>query len=141
MDLALCKGLSDKRIAELKKLNINTLEQLIKHYPRTYLDLTKVNSVRNALHNERILTIAKVNTIPIVQKGGRVNYVKIYCSSMGDSFTIIWFNQPYVVSKLKVGVEYLFYGRITNKMGVITMTNPTFEEVDISAPISSVTST
>ena len=49
---------------------------------------------------------------------------------MGDNFTIIWFNQPYVASKLKVNVEYLFYGRITNKMGVITMTNPTFEEVD-----------
>lgn len=130
MELALCKGLSDKRIAELKKLNINTLEELIKHYPRTYLDLTKVNSVRTAMHNERILTIAKVNTIPTVQKGGRVNYVKVYCTSMGDNFTIIWFNQPYVASKLKVNVEYLFYGRITNKMGVITMTNPTFEEVD-----------
>ncbi len=130
MELALCKGLSDKRIADLNKLNIYSLEDLIKHYPRAYLDLTKVNSVRNALNNERILTVAKVNTVPTVQKGGRVNYVKVYCSSGEDTFSVIWFNQPYVASKLKVGAEYFFYGRISNKTGLITMTNPTFEEVD-----------
>ncbi len=130
MELNLCKGLSDKRIAELKKLNINTLEDLIKRYPKSYLDLTKINSVRNVLHNECILTIAKVNTNPTLQKGGRVNYVKVYCSSGNDNFSIIWFNQPYVASKLKVDKEYFFYGRITNKTGLITMTNPTFEEVD-----------
>ncbi len=129
MQLNLCKGLSDKRIADLNKLNITSLEGLIKHYPKSYLDLTKVSSVRSAYHNECVLTVAKVDTMPIVQLGGRIKYVKIICSSNTDTFTIIWFNQPYVASKLKLGVEYFFYGRITNKFGVITMTNPSFEEV------------
>ncbi len=130
MELELCKGLSDKRIADLNKLNINSLEDLIKHYPKSYLDLTKINSVRNAMNNECVLTVAKVNTIPVVQKGGRVNYVKVFCTSGSDTFSVIWFNQPYVASKLKVNKEYFFYGRITNKTGLITMTNPTFEEAD-----------
>ncbi len=130
MELELCKGLSEKRIADLKKLNINSLEDLIKHYPKSYLDLTKINSVTNALNNECVLTIAKVNTVPVVQRGGRVNYVKVFCLSGSDTFSVIWFNQPYVATKLKVNTEYFFYGRITNKTGLITMTNPTFEEVD-----------
>ena len=130
MDLNLCNGLSEKRIAELNKLNIYTLQDLINHYPKSYLDLTKINSVRDAMHNECILTVAKVSTLPVVQKSGRVNYVKIYCSSGNDTFCVIWFNQPYVATKLKLNTEYFFYGRITNKTGLITMTNPTFEEAD-----------
>lgn len=130
MQLNLVKGLSEKRITDLKKLNIHTLEDLSKHFPKSYLDLTKIEKVTNAYHNECILTVAKVLTVPRVQVGGRVKYVKVICSSMGDTFTIIWFNQPYVVDKLKEDEEYFFYGRITNKMGLITMTNPTFEPIN-----------
>ena len=49
MQLNLVKGLSEKRIADLKKLNINTLEDLSKHFPKSYLDLTKIEKVLNKL--------------------------------------------------------------------------------------------
>ena len=89
MQLNLVKGLSEKRITDLKKLNIHTLEDLSKHFPKSYLDLTKIEKVTNAYHNECILTVAKVLTVPRVQVGGRVKYVKVICSSMGDTFTNI----------------------------------------------------
>lgn len=37
-----------------------------------------------------------------------VKYVKVYCTQYGEPFTAIWFNQPYVLGKLKEDAEYLF---------------------------------
>ena len=45
-------------------------------------------------------------------------------------FTAVWFNQPYVMSHLRAGEEYLFYGRIKSDFGGVSIINPTFEPVD-----------
>ncbi len=129
MELKEIKGLSDKRISDLNKLGICSAENLIKHFPKNYIDLTKVTPIRFAYHNECVLTVARVELEPQIS-GGRVKYVKTYCTQGEDTFSVIWFNQPYVASKLKRDKEYVFYGRVTNKFGMISMTNPVFEEVD-----------
>lgn len=59
----------------------------------------------------------------------RLKTVRAYCSQNGRAFTAMWFNQPYVAQKLKDG-EYLFYGRVQNKYGQVTVINPSFEELD-----------
>lgn len=130
MKLSDIKYLSDKRILDLKKLGITSIDGLINNFPRSYLDMTKITQIKYAYHNEFVLTVAKVETEPRVFNSGRVKYVKLYCSHMSDTFSIVWFNQPYVVDKLKVGEEYFFYGRVSNKLGLVSMTNPIFEPVD-----------
>ena len=130
MELKEIKGVSDKRVADFKKLNITSVESLIKHYPKNYLDLTRVTPIKFAYNNEFVLTVARVETEPTVSVGGRVKYVKVYCTQETDTFSIVWFNQPYVKNRLERDKEYFFYGRVTNKFGMISMTNPTFEEVD-----------
>ncbi len=130
MSLSSIKYLSEKRIADLKKLGIFSLEDLANNFPRNYLDLTKITEIKYAYHNEFVLTVAKVETEPREFNSGRIKYVKLYCSQRADTFSIVWFNQPYVKSKLTVGKEYFFYGRVSNKFGMVSMTNPVFEPVD-----------
>ncbi len=130
MKLKDVKYVSDGRIKELKKLSINTAEDLIKYFPRNYLDLTVVTPLSSAYNNDVVLTVAKVEVEPRQSVGGRVKYVKAYCSQCADTFSVVWFNQPYVASKLKSGEEYFFYGRVSVKYGMVSMTNPIFEPVD-----------
>ena len=130
MSLSSIKYLSDKRIADLKKLGIFSLEDLANNFPRNYLDLTKITEIKYAYHNEFVLTVAKVETEPREFSSGRLKYIKLYCSQRADTFSIVWFNQPYVKNKLSVGKEYFFYGRVTNKYGMVSMTNPVFEPVE-----------
>ena len=127
MKLKDVKYISDKRIQDLKKLNILTPYDLINHFPKNYLDLTKVTPLKDAYNNDFVLTVAKVELEPRQSAGGRVKYVKAYCSQGADTFSIVWFNQPYVVGKLKCGEEYFFYGRVSIKYGMVSMTNPVFE--------------
>ena len=129
MKLNSIKNVSDKRVLDFNKLGVYSVEDLIKFYPRYYLDMTKITPIKDAYHNDCVLTVAKVEIQPRVQSGGRVKYVKTYCSQNKDTFEIIWFNQPYVANKLKCGEEYFFYGRVQNKFGIASMVNPVFEPV------------
>lgn len=130
MELLDIKYLSEKRIKELNKLNIYSCEDLINNFPRNYLNLTKITPIKYSYHNECILTVAKIETEPQLFNSGKLKYVKVFCSQENDTFSIVWFNQPYVLKKLESGKEYFFYGRVSNKYGLVSLTNPVFEEVD-----------
>ncbi len=110
-------------------MGIYDCEGLIKNYPRSYLDMRKTCDLSDSYHNDVILTVAKVETAPQVFNSRRIKYVKVYCSQSAYTFSIVWFNQPYVASKIEAGKEYYFYGRVSNRMGLVSMTNPVFEEV------------
>ena len=138
MELNNIKYLSTKRVAELNKMGIKDCEGLIKNFPRSYLDLRKTTDLISCYHNDVVLTLAKVETAPQVFNSGRLKYVKVYCSQSANTFSIVWFNQPYVANKIVAGKEYYFYGRISNKMGLVSMTNPVFEEVENNSKLKGI---
>lgn len=131
MELKNIKGLSDKRITELNKIGIYSPEDLIKHFPRNYLDLTHVIPLKYAIACEYCFTKARLVSAPKVFSSSRnLRCVKVLCEQDNEVFEAIWFNQPYVTSKLKPETEYFFYGRVQKKFGQTSIINPTFEPVN-----------
>lgn len=131
MLLTSVKGISDKRQKDFNKLNIFTAEDLIRFFPRNYLDLTHTVSLFECYHNDVVLLSCKIISNPVSVAAGRRPFVKVWCADEnGERFSAIWFNSLYVKSKLICGEEYLFYGRIQNKYGAPQMINPTFEPID-----------
>jgi ATP-dependent DNA helicase RecG len=129
MELTDLKYVSEKREKDFNKLNIFSQEQLVRHFPRDYLDLTKTDTLQNAYHNDIILTLCEVLNVE-VNRYARRPYVKALCRQGDYMFNAMWFNQPYVAGKLSRG-EFLFYGRVNNKYGMgATMFNPSFEKAD-----------
>ena len=129
MKLSLLRSIGEKREKDFNKLGIYEAEDLIRFYPRAYLDLTERTSLKTAYHNDVVLVACEVTRVMPVNYGNKRKMVKAFCSQNGFPFTVVWFNQPYVAQKLKAG-EYLFYGRVQNKFGQISLVNPTFEELD-----------
>ena len=129
MQLTDVKGIAEKRAKELNKLGIFTAEDLVRYYPRTYLDMTNRVSVREVLNNDTALIAAKITYIEPVRYTGRVRFLRAHLAQDGDTFTAVWFNMPYLAKTLKEG-EYLFYGRVQNKYGQISLVNPTFEPLE-----------
>ena len=137
MQLTSLKFVSEKREKDFNKLNIYTAEDLIRHFPRDYLDLTHVTLLQDAYHNDVILTACEVLNVEVNRYSKRP-FVKALCQQSGHIFTAIWFNQPYVAQKLTAG-EYLFYGRVQNKYGMgCQMVNPSFEKAEKSAKLQGI---
>lgn len=129
MRLSTLRAIGEKREKDFHKLGIYEVEDLVKFYPRAYLDLTERSSLKTAYHNDMVLIACEVNRVTPVNYGNKRKMIKAFCSQDGFPFTVVWFNQPYVAQKLKAG-EYLFYGRVQNKFGQISLVNPTFEPLE-----------
>lgn len=131
MELKFIKGLSDKRISDLNAMGIMTAEDLLRHFPRTYLDMRHPVKLCHTVNNDFALTIGTIVSIPqYTPSRGKYNFFRITCVQDDEPFTVIWFNQPYIRSKLKEGETYLFYGRTKNRFGIVSMSNPSFEVYD-----------
>ncbi len=131
MKLTDIKGISDKRAQDLAKMNIFTPEDLINHFPRNYLDLRKITPLEKCYNNDIVLTCGKLMTAPKMFTSARkLKCVRVAVEQGLRGFTAVWFNQPYVMSHLRAGEEYLFYGRIKSDFGGVSIINPTFEPVD-----------
>lgn len=129
MKLTDLKYVSEAREKQFNKLGVFTQEDLLKLYPRDFLDLTHTNSIINAPHNRMVLTPCEVLGVE-QNRYARRPFVKALCRQGDDVFQAIWFNQPYVAAKLKLG-RYLFYGRVQNKYGMgASLVNPSFEKFD-----------
>ncbi len=129
MQLTSLRFVSEKRERDFNKMGIYTAEELIKHFPRDFVDLRRITPLASARHNDMVLTACEVLNVELNRYSKRP-FVKALCQQGGYIFNAIWFNQPYVAQKLKQG-EYLFYGRVQNKYGLgCTMTNPSFEPAE-----------
>lgn len=129
MKLTDLKYISEKREKDFNKLNIFSQEDLIRHFPRDYLALTRTDTISSAYHNDVILTLCEVLSVEFNRYSKRP-YVRALCRQGDYMFSAIWFNQPYIATKLQCG-EYLFYGRVQNRYGMgASMVNPSFERAD-----------
>ncbi len=129
MKLSQLRAIGEKREKDFFKLGVREADDLVRFYPRAYLDLTERASLRNAYHNDVLLVACEVTRVMPVNYGNKRKMVKAFCTQDGFPFTVVWFNQPYVVGQLKAG-EYLFYGRVQNKFGQVSLVNPTFEPLE-----------
>lgn len=127
MELTKIRYVNEKREQEFNKLGIKDTADLMRYFPRAYLDMRSRQSLKYAYHNDVVLTAGKVLNLPLTRYYRRGGLVKVICEQEGLIFSVIWFNQPYVASKLKVGEEYLFYGRVRCEGMEISLVNPTFE--------------
>ncbi len=127
MEITKIRGINEKREQEFNKLGIYDTADLVRYFPRAYLDMRTSQALKYAYHNDIVLTTGKVMNMPITRYYRRGGLVKIICEQEGYVFSVVWFNQQYVANRLKLGEEYLFYGRVREESGVISLVNPSFE--------------
>lgn len=126
------KGVGPNRASLLKRLGINTLEDLITYFPRGYEDRGKPKKIMELADGEEAL-IEGVVVTKISEHIIRKN-MKIYKLMVGDETgrcQMTWFNQSYLKNKFTVGKKYKFFGKVSNKLGRIEMNSPVFDDINI----------
>ena len=88
MKLTSLKFISEKREKDLNKLNIRTAEDLVRCFPRSYLDMTHPVSVADCYHNDVALVACRVMGQPQIAYGRRP-FVKVWCDQNGARFSAV----------------------------------------------------
>ena len=131
-----------ERAKAFEKLKIDSVQDLLQHYPRRHVDRTAVRTVADirdlAAKGElgEVQVLAKVDAInrpvEIRPKGNSRKKRTLIKGRIGDEtgkIEVTWFNTTWVARALKPGTEAFFYGRIGTFKGKLQMTMPRFEMV------------
>ena len=138
-DIRHLKGVGKKRAAMYEKMKIFTYEDLLRHYPRGYLNYS-VSDAISSLDFMGYITIRAIvdRKTPTVRTQGGRTLSRVYVSTeSGEDLELIYFNNPFVTQKLLIGQEYCFYGRLQGDLFRKQMTNPVLvqpEELDGLVP-------
>jgi len=110
--LSALKGVGEKRLALFNAMSIFTINDLLNHLPRDYVDRSEVSLIKHA-------EVGKVGTINAVVTGVSDNVKingkmisKITVKDESSAAEIIWFNRPYMRNNFKIGSKYFFIGKI-----------------------------
>ncbi len=123
------KGIGEKTEKLFHKLGVYTIEDLIRTYPRTYIEYTEPVSVNSIRPGVRCAIRAKVVTNIEVKKPRRMTIVSFSVSDGTGSVRIVFFNSPYIRSVIRKGDSYVFVGTPKVKGNFIVMEMPEYYEL------------
>ncbi|HEY5583918.1 MAG TPA: ATP-dependent DNA helicase RecG [Ruminiclostridium sp.] len=125
------KGVGETRLSLFKKLGINTILELLTHYPKDYEDRSKIKNILDIQDGELCsfegTIVSNVNEAR-PKKGMTISKVSIQDST--GKITAMWFNQNYIKNSFLIGTNYVFYGKVERKLNKLQIVNPVFEKVD-----------
>ncbi|MCL1828478.1 MAG: ATP-dependent DNA helicase RecG [Oscillospiraceae bacterium] len=131
------KGIGEKRAKLLEKLGVQTLFDLIRHFPRAYEDRTVIKTVAETEPDETVCVKATVTGAPVFARSRRgLEFVKLRAADDTGTIDIIFFNRKYIKDQLKPGARYIFYGKVAGALSLKTMTNPVFEPEDKQSDVT-----
>ena len=118
------KGIGEKNALLFEKLNIETLGDLVHHFPRdfeTFQDTLKVCELPNS---GKAAFIGKVIKEPTVLYKNGKSILWFMAGDETGSVRVTYFNMPYLKKTLKTGMEYVFFGNIHQKGSMLVMEQP-----------------
>ncbi|MBR5486096.1 MAG: ATP-dependent DNA helicase RecG [Oscillospiraceae bacterium] len=126
MDIQFLKGVGEKRAKLYNKLGVFTVEDLLYHLPRTYIDLSSPCDIAAAFNTGedaavRLRVIHK-SSEQRIRKG--LSVFKVKAVDDVSTLTVSFFNTKYTVDSLIIGKEYIFYGKIGGSLLKPEMTSP-----------------
>ena len=123
-DIQFLKGVGEKRAVVLKSKGIDTVGALLRFYPRDYIDWTNITDIAKAPLFENVCIKAKVVSVEASQKRSGIVLYSIICEDESAQMTVVLFNQKYLAESMRVGREYLFYGKLTGGFLFRQMSSP-----------------
>ena len=125
------KGIGNKYAELLQQLNLRTIRDLLFHFPRDYVDYTKLISIRELQAGETANVIATVRRVGTVagRSGGKDLVVEV--SDDTALMSIRFFSQPFLSAKLRPGMQLLVRGKVRYFRDMAQMASPEWEELDL----------
>ena len=131
-EIKFLSGVGPKR-AELleKELGIHTFRDLLYHFPFKYVDRTKFYSIKDINSEEAYIQLrGKLTDIDIVGIRQRQRLVAHFSDGTGI-IELVWFKGvKWLRQSLKIGAEYVLYGKPAIYGGKYNIPHPELEEAE-----------
>uniref|UniRef100_A0A7V3RIR9 ATP-dependent DNA helicase RecG n=1 Tax=candidate division WOR-3 bacterium TaxID=2052148 RepID=A0A7V3RIR9_UNCW3 len=120
------KGIGPKRASYFKKLNVETVNDLLFLIPHRYLDYSTVLKIKDLKINDEATIIGQIHLIEIKKARQRGEIINVLLRDDTGGIVLRWFNRPDLKNKFKIGDWLMASGKVTffyNKQ----LINPIYE--------------
>lgn len=132
-DVQFLKGVGPVRARALARLGIATAGDLLRHYPRRWLDRTRTDTIGSLRPGQEATVCGEVLTSGGRRsRGGR----SLQTVSVGDDTGVLfcqWFGQSYVLKQFRSGTRVLLSGQVQIYNGRKQIVHPDYEILDAAA--------
>lgn len=135
-DIRYLKGVGPKRASKLKKLGINTIEDLLYYIPRDYEDRTQFKTLRECKIGEKTsLEVEIIGEPKIIKPRKNLSIIKIPVKDISYNGYLVWFNQEYLKNKFNIGDKLVVNGKINRIGGELQILNPIYEKTEVKEKV------
>lgn len=122
---------------KLKRMGINTVRDLLFHFPHRYEDFSKLTKISEVKLNETVCIRGKILEIENIRTWKkRMFLTKAIIQDETAAIKVTWFNQPYLTKTLKKGDFITLVGKTSLGKEGIYLASPAYEK--LSSEIESI---
>jgi ATP-dependent DNA helicase RecG len=123
------KTVGPVRARSLARLGVETVGDLLRHYPRRHFDRSTTTPIGKVVPGQEVTIQGEVMTAGErhTRRGGSLQTVAVRDSS-GTIFCI-WFNQPYLLRQLRGGMRIICSGTAQSHAGQLQLAHPDWESL------------
>lgn len=133
------KGVGPRKAAALEKLGIVTMYDLLTHYPRAYENHSSLTKIDDIIEGETAVIVGRIGNITSREARG-LTIINAYIADDTGYIRLTWFNQKYLLTKLKENMRLLVIGKAkydqwTGKLGMNQIQSFTILDADEEPPL------
>ena len=123
------RGVGPVRAEHLAKLGIETVEDLIEHFPHRHGYQGPRQPIAELLEGQSATVVAQLTDVE--QRRGRArHFLLAMVEDDTGSCLVRWFNARYLVDKLQIGQWLRLHGKVTSYDGMLQLVNPRVDMLD-----------
>jgi ATP-dependent DNA helicase RecG len=128
-DITTINGIGEKLKEVFSKLDVENVEDLVKHIPFRYRDTREILSIAQFKEAQEGTFLAQIVDTRNIFTRSRKKLTTVKVADNEDKLNLTFFNQTYLTKVFKPGEWYIFDGKITTGKGK-NIYNPKYEKYE-----------
>ena len=125
------KGVGPKVAERLRRLNAETIWDLLYVFPRRYDDYTLMKPIKDLVYGEQVTIIGTIWETRARRTRTNQILVQSIISDGTANIQATWFNQRWLVDKLKAGIQIVLSGKVDQYLGRLVFNSPDWEPLEM----------
>lgn len=118
------KGIGEKTEHLFQKLNIYTIGDLLRYYPRDYESYEPPVLISEAEEGKTVTISGMIFGKVQVSNLRNMQITTIYVKDVSGTMRVVWFRMPFLRNTLQKGGIITLRGRVVNRRGTVLMEHP-----------------
>lgn len=120
------KGVGPTRFKGLRRLGINSVQDLLYFFPRCYEDRSKFTPIGNLRPGNTEMIKGEISDCRLIRTRRGLNITEIKVNDDSGLVSCVWFNQSYLKNVFRIKDKVVLYGKVDMFRG-LKMNSPEFE--------------